>query len=108
MRPHLALLVLAALPAFSFAQDAHLQQQRTSFAYREMREAQRKAELTEADTQDLEANAARLREQLEQVNRQISTARKQAADNRAKANEAYTRWMTESESLEKLQTRPAQ
>ncbi|MCC7495913.1 MAG: hypothetical protein IT204_26410 [Fimbriimonadaceae bacterium] len=104
---HLAVLVLTTLPLVAPAQDAHLLQQRASFAYREMQQAERDAERTEAETQNLETNAAQLRKQLQQYDQQIAASRKQAADARARAAEARSRWTAESEALEKVQGRPA-
>lgn len=103
-----ALLLLLCLPAIAHAQDAHLQQQRAAFAFREMQQAERDAERAQAEARDIEAETVRARKQLEQLEQRGAAARKQAAEAQGRAAEARTRWQTETEALEKIQGRPGQ
>lgn len=100
-------LVLIAAPFAALAQDAHLLQQRASFAYREMQRAERDAELADAEAKDHARTVAQLREQLEAADKQTAQARKRADEARARAAEARKRWQTASDALERTEPRPS-
>jgi hypothetical protein len=99
--------LLGVVSACALAQDAHLLQQRASFAYGEMRQAERDAERAQAEAKEQSAVAIRLREQADEAAKQSAQSQNRASEARARAAEARSRWQAASDELDKLRPEPA-
>ena len=96
----LAVLWVAAGNA-ALAQDAHLLQQRASFAYREMQLAEREAEQAAIEAKNIDARIVELQTELEASRKRSATAHANAKAATERAREARKRWEAASDALEK-------
>jgi len=100
-RTHLVAF-LAVLAAPAAAQDAHLLQQRASFAFREMETARRDAGYAAKEAEQAEAESARIQAELDKVRTAATAARKREQAARQREVDARKRWEASSAELEKL------
>jgi len=104
MRGPLVVAFLALLAAPAAAQDAHLLQQRASFAFREMETARRDADHAAQEAKQIEAEAVRLQAEADKLRAQATEARKRSDAARQRETEARTRWEANTAELEKLKS----
>lgn len=102
-RPTLFTLVLLGVACAQSvsAQDAHLLQQRASFAFREMQRAEADVKAAEAEAQQLEADAARMQTEIDKVRASAAEARKREQAARVRAAESRKRWEQNAAELER-------
>lgn len=92
--------------AVAQAQDVEALQQRASFAYREMQQAERNAEQATLEAREIDAQSTELQKQLEAVRKRAAAAQAREKDARARAAAARKHWEAAAEALDKARLAP--
>lgn len=95
-----------AFTAVAQVQDTEALQQRASFAYRELQQAERNAEQAALEAKEVDAQSAELQKQLAAVRKRATAAQAREKEARARVAEARKRWEAAAEALDKARLAP--